>query len=158
MNDGNHDIDKLLQANVEGQLERFDWDRLGDDVSKRLAAVGLRPRSRPKYLGPLAVAAGLVLAAGVLVVVIGRLQESEPVPSSSPGRATVSIQETADGAGSATVMPAADRVVRCEVMLLDSDRPPADRQAQASWCIVARPASSQVESARRGQTNILCLF
>lgn len=159
MNDDTHDIDRLLQANTEEQLARLDWDRFGDDVSKRLATIGFRPRPRARYLGPLAVAAGLLLTTGVLVAVIVRLREPEPVPSSSPGRATVSIQESGEGTGSATVAPAADRAVRCEVTLLDSGAPSTDRHTRGSWCVIARRAPCADDPGRTGsRANIVHLF
>ncbi len=163
MNEDNRDIDRLLQANVEGQLARIDWDRFNEAVLKRLATAGLRRRSRTKYIGSLAVAAGLVLTAGVLVAVVMRLREPSRPTSRSEGRATVSIQEPARGAGTAIVVLGDNRsgevVVRCEVTLMDSSGPQQDKQTQPSWCLVARRAPSSSGNARNSDgTNIPCLF
>ncbi len=158
MNQKNRDIDSLLQENVERQLAHIDWDRFGDDVLKRLAAVGLEGRSRVKHIVPLAVAAGLVLAAGVLVTCL-ILQRD---PSVAPGRATVSMQETPQGAASATVVfsdDGATSTTRCEVTLIDSNGSPADESAESRWCIVVKSVASPARSSRhRDRENTLCLF
>jgi hypothetical protein len=138
MNRDHHDIDKLLQANVEGQLSRIDWDRFGDDVAKRLATAELRRRSHSRYFGPLAVAAGVVLAAGVLVAVV--VTRHGPTTT-------------------ATVVFGSERDARCEVELIDSEAVQADEPRQSSWCIVVGHESPSKESGRPGgRTNVACLF
>ncbi len=138
MNRDNDDIDRLLQANVEGQLSRIDWDRFGDQVAKRLATVTLRRRSRTRYFGPLAIAAGLALVAGVLVATVARRHEP---------------------ATTATVVFGSERDARCDVTLIDSDMVQADESRQSQWCIVVRHESPPNESGRRrDRMNIACLF
>jgi len=149
MNDDNRDIDRLLQANVEGQLARVDWERLNEDVLKRLATAGLRHRPRTKYLRPLAIAAGLIVTAGVLVAIVLRLREPAPPASGAPGRATVSLLESAAGAGTATVVLGGTQVARCEVTLIDSSGPPTEEPASSRWCLVVQGETSPVESRRR---------
>ena len=125
MNRDNDDIDRLLQANVEEQLDRLDWDRFSEDVAKRLATVTLRRRSRIRYLGPLAVAAGFVLVAGLLVTIVARRGE----------RTTTT-----------TVVFDSERHSRCEVTLIDSEAMQTDEPKPSSWCIVVRHESSADES------------
>lgn len=156
MNEGKHDIDRLLQANVEGQLAHIDWNRFGNDISKHLAAVELRHRPRRRYLGPLAAAAALVLAAGVLVVVLVGQRESAIPTSTVPGRATVSLE---DPGGIATVILGRDSVARCNVTLIDSNGSSPAAAAPSSWCLVVRhEASSDGPDRRRDRESIAYLF
>jgi hypothetical protein len=138
MNRDHHDIDKLLQANVEGQLSRIDWDRFGGDVAKRLATAELRRRSHSRYFGPLAVAAGFVLAAGVLVAVV--VTRHGPTTT-------------------ATVVFGSERGARCDVTLIDSEVAQAEEPRQSSWCIVVGHELPSKESGRQSdRMNIACLF
>ena len=156
MNKDKHDIENLLQANVEEQLSRLDWNRFEDKVAKRLATAELRPRRRRRLFGPLAVAAGFMLVVSILVAVVLRLGES---PADSGSYVSVSFEGRSGGAGSATVVLSGRAVVRCEVTLLDSDMPQTPEPTSPSLCIVARRAEPSGQSGRRSsRTNIACLF
>jgi hypothetical protein len=161
MNEDNRDIDRLLQANVEGQLADIDWDRFHEDVGKRLATAGLHRRSRVKYTGPLAAAAGFILAAGVLVAVVAWLRAPTHVADGPESRITVSIQEPLRGAGAAAVVLAGNGkgITRCEVTLIDSKGPQQNEQVPTSWCIVARREPSSSRNVRSSdRVDIVRLF
>lgn len=156
MNEDKHDIDKLLHANMAGQLAGLDWDRFDDEVCNRLATIELRHRPRPRYLAPLAVAAGLVLVAGALIAMFVKPHEQA---ISSSGRADVSFPGPAARSRAVTVLLEGQPVTRCEVTLLDSTAPQTDERTSPSWCmVVERAAPSRESDRRRNDADLARLF
>jgi len=150
MNSDPRDIDRLLKANVEGQLADFDWDRLQRRVAGRLAAADLQPRRTGPVVRSLAVAAGILLVAGVATVVFLNLKSPGRVPPPEPGRATVVL---AAGTPERTV-------TRCEIRIHSPAKPAPEKAAKRpSWCIVTVPEPLVTNGAyERELASLACLF
>ncbi|MHC4518746.1 MAG: hypothetical protein ACYTAS_09180 [Planctomycetota bacterium] len=150
MNQDNRDIDKLLKANVEGQLTDFDWDRFTRSVAGRLAPGDLRSRSGHPVARSLAVAAAILLAVGAVAVVLLNLKTPSSDTAPRAGRATVVI------AG-----PAAEKGLgHCEVRIHSSAQPtPDDAAKHPRWCIVTRHESPAANGGDdRDWAGLACLF
>jgi hypothetical protein len=159
MSTEDRDIDALLRRNVERQLDDFDWEGLSRGIHGRLAAAGARSGSWNQYGRWLAMAAGIALTAGVLILAMIAATGRGPT-GSTPGEAKVTMTESAHPAGTAQVSFARmERPVRCEVTIHASDTPRQESRARASWCIVARQERS-VEKYRndRDASDVLYLF
>jgi hypothetical protein len=146
MNDDNPDIDRLLQANADEQLSRFDWQRFEDDTAKRLAVAKLYPARRKVRWLPLAAAAAVVLAVGCLVALV---VTTRTPPTGSDGHVTVLLDEPSAGAGTAALVLADRSATQCVVTLIESELPADAEPTSSSLCIVAQPVESAAEPARR---------
>jgi hypothetical protein len=157
MNDKGRDIDALLRRNIERQLADFDWAGLRRGIGGRLMTAGARSGSWNRYGRWVAMAASIVLTAGVLTPVMIRVAR----PGGPPvGNAIVAMVETTRPAGSAQVsFSPAQRPARCEVEILPSDKPRQQNGARASWCIIAKQEPS-IERRHNGRdaSDVLCLF
>ena len=152
MNHEDHDIDALLRGDVERQLAGFDWARLGREIDARVTAAAVRHSAWARYGRWAAMAAGIMLATGVLTYTL--------TSSTRPGVATVAI-ESARPVGTAQVFfEPEEKPARCEVTILPSDKPQQQKsQMQASWCIVvARDLPAEKHRNSRDASDALCLF
>jgi len=159
MSGKDRDIDALLRQNVDRQLAEFDWSALRRDIAGRVAGARVQSGPRISYLTWTAAAAGVTVAAGIIIVAV--VMTWRPTPSQAPaGWATVAMMEATGPVGTAQVVLAdAQPTARCEVRILASDKPRQEDRTRASWCIIAEK-EPVIEHRRNGRDSrdILCLF
>jgi hypothetical protein len=145
MSEDERDVDKLLQSHVQNVLSQFDWDELGNGITRRLDTCDRRPR----LARPWAIAAAVVLAAGVLIVAVAGLKHvvwrhqattgwaKVPLSDSPAGKATVTLLGTAPQArGTCELIPSARRV------------PDESKPSRPSLCVVVGQESSGEGNSR----------
>jgi len=159
MSTEDRNIDALLRRNAERQLGDFDWEGLSRGIHGRVATAGARPGAWNQYGRWLAMAAGVALTAGVLILAMIAATGRGP-NSSAPGEAKVTMIEATYAAGTAQVSFArTEAPVRCKVTMHASDTPRQENRAAASWCIVAKQASPMgTRRSSPDSSDVLCLF
>jgi hypothetical protein len=153
------DIDALLRQSVDRQLADFDWSGLRRGITGRVAGAGVQSRPRVSYLMWAAVAAGVTVAAGIIVLAVTMTWKPESGEMAA-GRATVAMTGTTGPTGTAqVVLTDTQRAARCEVRIIASDKPRQEDRTRASWCIIAGQ-QPRVADRRNGRDSrdILCLF
>ena len=153
MNHEDHDIDALLRGEVERQLAGFDWAGLDRRIDARVTAAAIPPSAWARYGWWAAMAAGIVLATGILAYTL--------TSGTRPGEAKVAMIEAVHPVGTAQVsFEPTEKPARCEVAILTSDKPQQRRsRVQAKWCVVVTwdlPAENRRNS--RDTSDALCLF
>ncbi len=159
MSGKNRDIDDLLRQNVDGQLADFDWSKLRQSIAGRVAIARVQSRPRISYLAWTAAAAGITVAAGIIIFVATMtwVPASNSVPT---GRATVEVAEATGLAGTAeVVLVETQPTARCEVQIVTSDKPRQEDRTRASLCIIAG-RQPQIANHRKGPDaqDVICLF
>jgi hypothetical protein len=159
MSGKSRDIDDLLRQNVDRQLADFDWSELRHHIAGRIAIAGVQSRPRISYLTWTAAAAGVTVAAGIVILAV--TMAWGPKPGETPaGWAEVAMIERTGPAGTAQVI-LTDRppTARCEVHIVASDKPRREDRARASLCIIAA-RQPQIADHRNGRDSrdIVCLF
>jgi hypothetical protein len=99
------------------------------------------------------------MAGGILVLAMIRTTGPGFV-GPAEGVAKVIMIETAHPTGTAQVsFERAEKPVRCEVRIHTSDTPRQENRAPASWCIIAKQASSmETRRSSPDSSDVLCLF
>jgi len=159
MSGKSRDIDDLLRQNVDRQLADFDWQKLSRNIAGRIASAGARSRPRISYLAWTAAAAGISVAAGIIVFAMTmtwKPKSGEP----AAGWADVTMIETTGPVGTAQVVLAdAQPAARCEVQMIPSDKLPQEDGTRVSWCIVAAQSPAVTDHRNgRDSRDIICLF
>lgn len=158
MSPKDRDMDALLRRNVERQLEDFDWEELRRRIGGRVTTVSAQSRSWNRYGKWAAIAAGVTLTAGVLI--LATISSTRPEPDhAAVGEAKVAMIETARAPGTAQVSERVEKPARCEVRILTPDGPRQKSQTQTRWCVIAvREISAEKDHHRRDASDVLCLF
>jgi len=154
-----HDIDALLRQNVDRQLADFDWSGLRRNIAGRVTSAGVQSRPRILYPAWVAMAAGVVLAAGIIVFAMTMTWKPKSGETAA-GWANVVMTEGTSPMGTAQVaLTDAPPAARCEVHIIASDKPQQQDRARASWCIIAgqKPVVADPRNGRDSR-DIVCLF
>ena len=149
MNDRKQDIDRLLGQNTEEQLARVDWTELSALISSRLDLAERRKRVAIVRSWVFKTAAGIVVAAAVILITMMPKSPPEGGLVVEPGRyAAVDIN------------PGRSRLVRCEVRIIDTNGEQDKQASKATWIIIKKsPEPVYADNgARRDKMATLFMF
>jgi len=175
-------IDVLLEQNAAEQLADVDWDGLSSAISRRLdQADGTFGR---RYRGIFKVAAGLVAAAAIVLIVVMVKTNRRSIELAEGEKASVKFVETKGTSGivmkssasrslarvSVTpavkrgvaivkMEPAAKRIARCDVEILERNEVLRDRDSEGSWIIISRPQPVVADNGMtRDEIDLICML
>jgi len=164
-------IERLLARNAAEQLAKVDWDRLTEEISTGL---DLAPRTEtmPSGYAPVfKIAAGLAVAAVVLVGVILGMRElldlqapqgNSTIVKSVDRQGAISIQiKDAGGHVLATVQDGrTDKgAAKCEVEILGRNGDAKAGSSRATWVIISAPTQAFAENGYdREEADTICLL
>jgi hypothetical protein len=152
MKDEQEKIDLLLERNTDEQLKNVDWDKLSSVISSRLDKAQKDNASKRKYPSVFRIAAGIAVAAAVILITFMITLEKPADIQSGVGRNA--MVEFIDGKGSASIVildsPSRahvkvdvvgmdKRVANCYVQIIESSAGQREKgNIQPSWFIICR--------------------
>jgi hypothetical protein len=139
------DVDEFLQTHVQNLLSQVDWDELNTAITQRLDACGHRRRLIP----PWAVAAGIVLAAGVLIGAVTGLKHFTWRHPAATGWAEVSVSDPSVGKATVSIVGTVPQTRgTCELIPSERRIPAESNPSRPGWCIVVG-AEPPADDSRR---------
>lgn len=168
----NENIDYLLKQNADEQLTSYDWDRLNESISKKLAEVDETGIHKFNYGYLFKIAAGIAVAAAVVIIAI--LLRTEPLQTAQYERDGKAVVKIIENTGSATVeikqksyetavvvetqMKQQNSVV-CDVEIINSNGDEAKNESRPTWIIIRVPEPVLVETGQsRDEADLACLL
>jgi len=172
MNDRKQDIDRLLEQNAIEQLAEVDWTGLGASISSHLDEAERRKKVPVVRLWVFRTVAGLVAAAAVILIAMiirtdrapefqlenGRLAAVEFIEAK--GSALVEIGHTAARSKvMIDVGPDRNKLVRCDIEMIDVNGNSKEKANRATWIIISRPEPVYADNGvSRDSTDMISLF
>ena len=138
-------IDLLLERNAGEQLAGVNWNRLNADISERLNQAGRSKTYTINYRSLFKIAAGVAVAAAVIVfAMMIRTEKPTTVRLENGGRAVVKLVESK---GSATVE------------ILDSNGRNNQSGDRSAWIIIRAPEPMLADNGQsRDEADFACLM
>jgi YD repeat-containing protein len=172
MKKGKEKIDVLLQRNVDGQLDRVDWDELGATISRRLNQGQQSKTSGIRFPTIFKIAAGVAAAAAVVIIaVMIRIDKPRTERFESTGRAEVNFIESkgsasveiehASAKAAAVVELGGSRrkVAKCDIKIIDAGVDKEKNGSQAAWIIIRVPEPVLADDGiSRDKNDFACLL
>jgi len=166
------DIDRLLEQNTSDHLAGVDWTGLNAAISLRLDEAE-RSRGVPAVrLWVFRIAAGLVAAAAVILVVM--IVRTDRAPEFQLENGRLAAVKFAEAKGSAVVEighasarsqvmidvgPGKNKLVRCDIEMIDVNGDSKEKGNRATWIIISRPEPVYADNGvSRDSTDMISLF
>jgi hypothetical protein len=153
MNDEREKIDLLLARNADEQLKKVDWDKLNSAISSRLDKAKQSKSSAIVLPAIFKIAAGIAVAATVVLITLMIKSERPADIQLSDGRTAMVELIDSKGSASVAILEANDRAhvkvditgqdkraANCYVQIMDSSRDLKEKEddIRPSWFIICR--------------------
>jgi len=167
-----HDTDHLLEQNTAEQLAGVDWIGLNPTISSRLDEAERCKKVPVVRSSVFRIAAGLVAAAAVILIVMIIRTDRAPEFQLDNGRLAavefieakgLALVEIGHAAARSKVMidvgPDRNKLVRCDIVMIDVNGNSKEKTNRATWIIISRPEPVYADnSASRDSTDMISLF
>jgi hypothetical protein len=164
-------VERFLDKNAAEQLAKVDWDRLTDEISARLDHVRQTesmPSRRPVVFK---IAAGVAVAAAVLVAVMLGMRELSDMQAPQGKSAVVEFVDQ-KGAVSVQIKDASGNILavvqdgrtdkgaaKCDVEIIDRNGDLETESRRAAWIIISAPRQTLADNGyNREEADLMCLL
>ncbi|MBN2457096.1 MAG: hypothetical protein JXB29_11275 [Sedimentisphaerales bacterium] len=163
-------LDKLLEQNVELQLQDIDWSKFSTSISNRINQAQETMATKIRRIRILKTAAAV--AAAILLVIILKVSYVSKEQSAITGRANVKLiqssasafikiaDKTAKSATFVDIAPSAKQLASCSIDIIESDSDFGENETGSAWIIITAPEPMYADngSASKGLGDIIYLF
>jgi len=172
MKDGQEKIDLLLARNADEQLKNVDWGKLNEAISNRLDKAQQSKTSTIRFPIMFKIAAGIAVAAAVMLMTLMIKPERPADVQSGDGRAATVKFIDSKGSASVVIIEPPDRVhvkvdiagkserlKECYVKIIDSRAGQKEDINRPSWFIICMSEPVYVNNdINRDVLDVLYLF
>jgi len=165
-------IDILLERNANEQLTGINWDGLNAAISEKLNQAGRSKTSKMNYRSLFKIAAGIAVAAAVIVfATMFRTEKPTAVRFENRGRAEVKFSESKGSASvkiedaSAKAAAVVDlggsqrKVAKCDIKIIDASVDKEKNDSRAAWIIIRMPEPVLADNGTdKDEADFACLL